>query len=72
MMKNYIDKLDTLLKFPKIREIATGSSVNEVLIILPIPSGQGISLIIFIVMGLVEISNEMGDINLNIYHRLKL
>ena len=44
------------MKFPNIRDTAIGSSVKDVFIILPIPSGHGISFIILIVIGLVEIS----------------
>jgi hypothetical protein len=46
----------TLLKLVIMKDTKTGSSTKAMLISLPIPSAQGISLIIFKVMGLEEIS----------------
>ena len=46
----------TLLKDPMIKETGTGSSTNARLISFPIPSVQGISLIILRVIGLEQIS----------------
>jgi len=51
--------LITLLRFPIINETARGSSINEAVMILPAPSYQGISLKIFIVIGLVDISKSL-------------
>jgi hypothetical protein len=55
-----MDRKVTLLKLFTMIETARGSSTKEVLMILPIPSCQGISLIIFRVIGLEEMSKMLS------------
>lgn len=48
----------TLLKLLMMKETKTGSSTKAMLMSLPMPSAQGISLMIFKVIGLDEMSKR--------------